>query len=229
MTKYKLAEHQRRLLEIMNQHKAWGIFAEAGTGKTILAITWIYNALMDGKISDALVICPAALVPNWEKSITDAIQFEQFAPLDIEILKEHVKIISFNRTWQASKHIIHHRSGEDETKRVYHVRSEIDKPWGAVIIDESHGLGIYNSIQTQTCLTLARMADYRYIMTGTPDGGQYTKLYGQISFLDPGKWRGITDFKNRYVIKTDHFGKPIKYRDAEILALKEQYASGVSD
>ena len=47
-----LGDHQIYAVECMDCADNLGIFYEAGTGKTAIALSWALNALKDGRIND---------------------------------------------------------------------------------------------------------------------------------------------------------------------------------
>ena len=207
----------------MDRRTALAIYAEAGTGKTITALSWIYNALLDGRIDNALVICPASLVPSWKLSIEKMVQFEDYTEDDVELMKEAVTIVSYGRTWKRINHETHHRDGTTSVRKLNIIRETIDHPWGAVVVDECHGLGSHSSIQTKACLKISQLAKYRFIMSGTPDSGKYEKLYGQIRFLQYDRWPNYASFDREIVISHDNYGKPYRYDVEAAEGLKKSY------
>ena len=188
------------------------LFYEMGTGKTAIALTWVHDHILDGTLDEVLVVGPAPVMDSWYHAIDKMAMFEGFWPEDIDIMHEVITLRSFGKVWTKDK-----RTGK------YAIRDDIDHHWDAVIIDESHGLGDHASVQTKACLQLARMTERRYIMTGTPDNGIYTKLYGQISFLYPDTWKNWTAFKKRAVLAENKFHKPIAYDVEYCEGLKHRY------
>lgn len=232
--KKHLVEHQLYALTCMEYNPAMGIFFEAGCGKTQVAITWIRDALRSGKIKDALVICPASLVPNWEKDIAESTDFDHITEDDVRLLQEKVTIRSYQMTYRILRKTVHHRDGYDEEVKKYIVREDLDKPWGAIVIDESHRIGSYKSRQTKTAIALAGTTEYRYILTGTPVSGStrsggpdYSKLFGQMMFLHPGIWRNWTDFCNRYVTSWTEYKSPASYDSASLKRIMQDNAIAV--
>lgn len=223
-----LADHQIYALEMMDANEALANFYAPGCGKTAIAITWINRAYKDGRIKNALVVCPASLVGNWERSVATADEFEGISKEDVEVLKKVIRVTSFQKVYRSEKKEVRHRDGHVTYKRALSLRPEVDRHWGAVIIDESHCIGAHNSVQTRACLTLAKLADHRYIMTGTPVAGgkgkeDFAKLYGQLKFLDQRVWSNWTDFCNRYVTAYDRWFKPYSYDINACRALMQEY------
>lgn len=228
MVKKTLADHQIYALEMMDANDYLANFYAPGCGKTAIAISWINRAYKDGRIKNALVVCPASLVGNWERSLATADEFEGISASDVKNLKKIVHVTSFQKVYKSEKKEIKHRDGQRTYKRTISLRPEVDRHWGVVIIDESHCIGAHNSVQTRACLTLGKLADHRYIMTGTPVAGgkgkeDFAKLYGQLKFLDPTVWSSWTDFCNRYVTAFDRWFKPTSYDITACRNLMQEY------
>jgi SNF2 family DNA or RNA helicase len=57
--------------------------------------------------------------------------------------------------------------------------------WAAVVLDEGHRIGQYNSKQTLALTTMLADVPRKCIMTGTPWNDGYERLYSMVRFLDP--------------------------------------------
>lgn len=228
-TKFKLAEHQEYAVYMMDVNPSLGLFYDLGTGKTMIALAWIYRAMQRGEIQTALVVCPASLVSNWGENIDKMTQFEGFTAAGVAELKKAVTVVSFQKTYRVARTPVQHRDGQTTVKRSISLRPEIDRPWGAVIVDELHNLGGHSSIQTKAALTLARLTKHRYGLTATPvTGGKgkedFSKLYGEIRFLEPDIWPNWTTFCGRYVTNYDRWHNPTDYNIPSCRALMINHA-----
>lgn len=229
MAKYKLREHQLYALELMTSNTELLIAYTMGTGKTVIALSWIKYALKQGLIKDALIVCPASLVEMWYQALDELSLFEGFDQHTIANIRNAVTIRSFQRTWRSEKVYKGKRNGRDVWSKKVSLRDDVDKPWGAVIIDESHSIGAHNSNQTATAITLGKLSRFRYAMTGTPvhgGGGQedFSKLYGQIQFLTRGEaFKNWTAFCKECVTAYDRWGSPTEYRVPHCRKLLQDY------
>lgn len=225
---FKLAKHQTYASNLMDTTPQLALFYEAGTGKTMCILDYLYRAFKHGEIENALVICPAAIVSSWESSIDKMVKFSGYTQFGVNQMKKMVTIRSFQRTYERKVQKVKHRNGNIEEKKVLKIRSDINHEWGAIIIDESQGLGDHSSVQTKTCLKLAEMTERRFILSGTPVSGgggkeDFKKLYGQLKFLDPDVFPSWKDFCVELVTGYDHYNKPNSYRVAECRALMQNY------
>ena len=226
--RFTLKEHQTFASEMMENVECLALFYEAGTGKTMCVLDWAYRECERGKLSSLLVICPANIVGVWTAAVDKMIQFEGYDTRGIARLKSIMTVRSFQKTYITETKERRHHDGTTSTYKQRSIRPDIDRYWGAIVVDESHGIGRHSSIQTKAALSLSMKADKRFILTGTPvsgggGAGDYKKLYGQLKFLDNAVWQNWSDFCRRYVTAYDVFHNPVKYRENELKALMEDY------
>lgn len=227
-SKYRLAEHQRFASAMMDDSPSLAIWYETGTGKTIIPEDWAYRQMLLGRLTSLLIVCPASLVGTWEASFDKMLMFEGYTAENVQKLKNLVTIRSFQKLYKTEKVQVKHRNGQIGEIKKTHLRPDVDRRWDAVVIDEAHCIGNHSSTQTKTCLTLGKLADRRYILTGTPVSGgggaeDFQKLYGQLKFLDDSVWRSWTDFRERYVLSVDPWGNPSRYRAEDLRSLMKDY------
>ena len=181
----------------MRANDFFALFMEQGTGKTIPSLFRIRDLLRSGSIEEALVVAPKSALGAWERDI------ELFDALDRDIIKAGITLINYDKVW---------RGGD---------KSPYYKKYGAIILDEAHLIKNRSSQRSKFLLKLACMADYRYILTGTPIGnGQLENIYSLYCFLDPYLERGrvcsrifggsYQKFQDRYCI-LNMYHKPSSY------------------
>lgn len=181
----------------MRSSNYFALFMEQGTGKTIPSLCRILDLLRSGAIEDALVVAPKSALGAWERDI------ELFDDLDREILKIGITLINYDKVWRGDK------------------KSPYYKKWGCIILDEAHLIKNRTSRRSKFILRIATMADYRYILTGTPIGnGQLENIWSLYCFLDPYLERGYPysrifggsykTFEDRYCI-LNMYHKPSSY------------------
>jgi SNF2 family DNA or RNA helicase len=168
-----------------------------GTGKTIPSLCRILDLLKSGEIENALVIAPKSALGAWERDI------ELFDIGDQVILKKGITLINYDKVWRGDK------------------KSPYYKKWGCIILDEAHSIKNRSSKRSKFILKIACMADYRYILTGTPiSNGQLENIWALYAFLDPYMERGYVyshifggaykKFEDRYCI-LNMYHKPSSY------------------
>ena len=193
----KLYRHQEIALSYMRANDFFALFMEQGTGKTIPSLFRILDLLRSGSIEEALVVAPKSALGAWERDI------ELFDSLDRDILRAGITLINYDKVW---------RGGD---------KSPFYKKWGCIILDEAHLIKNRSSQRSKFLLKLACMADFRYLLTGTPIGnGQLENIYALYCFLDPYLERGrvcsrifggsYQKFQDRYCI-LNMYHKPSSY------------------
>ena len=98
MALFKLAQHQSYASQMMENCGQLAIFYEAGTGKTMCALDYLYNAFKNGEIDNALIVCPASIVSNWRDSIEKMIKFRGYTAYGIRQMQQRIEVRSFQRT-----------------------------------------------------------------------------------------------------------------------------------
>lgn len=163
----KLYRHQEIALSYLRSNDCFALFMEQGTGKTIPSLFRILDLLKSGKIENALVVAPKSALGAWERDIA------LFDELDREILTECITLINYDKVWR----------GEEQSQHF--------KKYGCIILDEAHLIKNRTSRRSKFILKIATMADYKYILTGTPIGnGQLENIWSLYCFLDPYVERG---------------------------------------
>lgn len=158
----KLYRHQKIILSFLRNNNFFAVFAEQGTGKTIPSLFRILDLLKSGEIEDALVVAPKSALGAWERDI------ELFDDLDRDILKSGVTLINYDKVWRGDK------------------KSPYYKKWGCIVLDEAHCIKNRTSRRAKFLLKIGCLADYRYILTGTPiSNGQLENIWSLYCFLDP--------------------------------------------
>ena len=118
--------------------------------------------LKSGEIEDALVVAPKSALGAWERDI------ELFDDLDRSILKSGITLINYDKVWRGDK------------------KSPYYKKWGCIVLDEAHCIKNRTSRRSKFLLRIGCLADYRYILTGTPiSNGQLENIWSLYCFLDP--------------------------------------------
>lgn len=193
----KLYRHQEIALSYMRSSNYFALFMEQGTGKTLVGLFRILDLLKGGYIEEALIVAPKSALGAWERDI------ELFSDLDREILKAGITLINYDKVWRGDK------------------KSPYYKKYGCIILDEAHCIKNRTSRRSKFLLKIATMADYRYILTGTPIGnGQLENIWSLYAFLDPYLERGYVysrifggsykTFEDRYCI-LNMYHKPSSY------------------
>ena len=186
LTKYSLWDHQKVAIDHvwhhLNKHNGVYLRASMGAGKTKIVIDIANN---HNKIRNVLVICPAKALQVWD------FELEKHSIVEIfdEALQTTVTILD-GKTLQKKKNKL---DGVDFTTGINFVVANYrsahkigleHKRWDLIVSDESHNLKTADTIQTKFMAKLSYYGRYRIAMTGTPVGGKYEHLFGQMQFVN---------------------------------------------
>lgn len=218
-----LFKHQKIALSYMRSNDCFALFLEQGLGKTLPSLFRILDLLKSGAITEALVVAPKSALGAWERDL------ELFDELDREILSDSITLINYDKIW---------RGGD---------KSPYYKKYGCIVLDEAHSIKNRTSQRSKFLLKLATMADYKYILTGTPiSNGQLENIWSLYCFLDPylergrvysnifkeymcnvgsGEYKGsYSEFQDRYCV-LNRYHKPASYINVkELQKLINEYS-----
>ena len=212
--KTKPYAHQLKALEMSWNKEVFAYFMEMGTGKSKVLIDNISMLYDKGKINSALIIAPKGVYKNWYDSEIPNHMVEH-------INKKVVLWQSLINKTQQSKldslfklgvdlHILVMNVEAFSTKKgLEFAKKFLNCSSAMVAIDESTTIKNPAAKRTKAILSLAKMAKYRRILTGSPVTKSPLDLYTQCFFLDPFllDHQSYYSFRTRYALmKTANFG-----------------------
>ncbi|ETO16802.1 DNA repair and recombination protein RAD54, partial [Reticulomyxa filosa] len=191
---------------------------DMGLGKTLQAIAVLWTFLTQGiygkpTCENALILCPATLVKNWDDeikkwlgptAISTFVSVSQpvktiesfFNPVLCFVSKFFKKIF---HTLQKKKKkrcgkskrpvlIISYESFRENNEKL------VKFPLGLVICDEGHRLKNYKSGVFKAVSQVK--TERRLLLSGTPIQNNLIEMYSLVSFVNPGVWEDIDDFRS---------------------------------
>jgi SNF2 family DNA or RNA helicase len=158
------------MLNFANERNNSLIYAGMGTGKTLFALSYLrqFPGLK-------LVICPKPAMIAWRDDLIQFLPYDSALVLDKGTSKKKADLIS---RFQDQDLII---VVNYETARLLTLGKY---SWSAVVLDEGHRIGTYNSKQTLSLTRMLSRVPKKIIMTGTPYHDGYEKLYSMVRFFD---------------------------------------------
>lgn len=191
--KIDLLPYQKQTVAIALERPGMAVFDAPGLGKTVQGIATGYELLRRGLATRVVVVVPAAVRTQWAAEI---VKFTPTDPTDIVVVRGDRKqrAAAYEAADGASWLVVHY----DVLARDLNALSPLFT--GAfVIADEAHRVKSYTAARTKALRTLARRADRRMALTGTPvethPGEWFEVLSG---FACPGALGEPFDFNERY-------------------------------
>lgn len=195
---------RKKQMEALNKvygNKAIALFMDMRTGKTKVVIDMASALRMQGAADRVLIICPLSIRKNWVREIAVHAPF----PVDAFLL-DTSKPKDFDK-WVGTPHdfkwlLVGVESLAAGSAIKYAERFLLSGIKTIAVVDESSKIKNHSATRSQNCVKLARMAETRIAMTGTPIAHGPMDLFMQFEFLDP-DIIGMGDFysfRNRYAI-----------------------------
>jgi len=133
--------------------------SEMGTGKTCATVSFLEY----WKGTDALVVCPASLLTNWQQEIF------KFSGLDSSIVRKRSDVLHDGINIMS-----------------YNIASRLptSKVWGTVVLDESHYIKNATSKRSKHLLKITKRASRVVLLSGTPLS-KSKDLFTQLKALYP--------------------------------------------
>ena len=205
--KMKPYAHQLTALEKSWHKDTFAYFMEMGTGKTKVLIDNLAMLYDKGRVDGALIVAPKGVVGTW---------YNQELPAHLPDHIENVTVLwrSHINKKQQDKLDELFKTGQDLHILVMNVEAfSTDKGRNfaakflrshksLMAIDESTTIKNPKAKRTKNILSLAELARYRRIMTGSPVTRNPLDLYTQCYFLDPFHLNHTSyySFRNRYAV-----------------------------
>ncbi|XP_014520987.1 protein CHROMATIN REMODELING 19 [Vigna radiata var. radiata] len=164
---------------------------EMGLGKTVQAIT--YLTLLKRLHNDSgphLIVCPASVLENWERELKRWCPY--FSVLQYHGAGRAAYCKELNSLSKAglpppfnvllvcySLYERHSAQQKDDRKILKRWR------WSCVLMDEAHALKDKNSFRWKNLMSVARNANQRLMLTGTPLQNDLHELWSLLEFMMP--------------------------------------------
>lgn len=190
----KLWDHQAAAFHKLKNLRAGGLFAEMGTGKTLVAL----KLLEHWDTSRVLIVCPKAVMPVWQSEFAKHTEGWRVEVLNQASVSK--KTDQMNRALKSNGRlaiVVNYESvwREPLGKVILYNLPEV------VILDESHRAKAPAGQASRYLARLATKVKKRLALTGTPMPHSPLDVYAQYRFLDPEIFGfSFTRFRFRYAM-----------------------------
>ena len=160
-----LYPHQQKILDASKEMRKVAYFLDMGLGKTYLASEKIKTIPLE----EHIVVCQKSKVDDWVNHFIE--HYPEFTVIDL--------------TRKAGRQVCHNGGnvcvGIINYELFWRRRYYIPKSTYSLTLDESSLIG--NSKAKQTKFIMSLNPNYLILLSGTPTGGKYEKLFTQIKLL----------------------------------------------
>jgi hypothetical protein len=226
--------HQRKALLVSKDEPAYGLLAEAGTGKSAIIINNIAHLYRDSKIQQALIFSENGLHHKWRQhcsnDMPDDIDYQLYiyatkrldkdwasiesmvkAPLGLKIISMNIEALSLEKGWEFVKWFIKQNAT-------------------FVCIDEFQSIGVPSSKRSRNAVKMGAMAPYRRGMTGPLVAEGVHRVYSPMQYLDKKilECKNYEEFLERYTVRVGKFKKIVGTRNLDdLMARLEPYTFAI--
>ena len=205
--KTKPYAHQLTALEKSWHRDTFAYFMEMGTGKTKVLIDNLAMLYDRGKVNGALIIAPKGVIGTWYNQELPAHLPEHIDKVAVMWQaninkKQHEKLKSVMAQGHELHILVMNVEALSTAKGKDFAMSFLIAHNALVAIDESTTIKNPKAKRTKNILSIARLANYRRVMTGSPVTKNPLDLYTQCQFLDINHLghESYYSFRNRYAL-----------------------------
>jgi SNF2 family DNA or RNA helicase len=221
-------QHQKQAVERFIDEPYGALFCEMGTGKTKIQLDILQNAKTPVA---ALIVAPNGLHHNWArneipKHVTKADIYCWNGPPSSKKKRQELTNFynkqSYNKFFLINIEALRTKSGFDYALAFLVGSAKSERH---MIVDESTCIKNPKAQQTKAVMRLAKQAERRWILNGTPITQGPLDLYSQCKFLDAASIpeRTYTTFKHAYAVEQTmtmgnrSFNKVVGYKNLDEL------------
>ena len=203
--KTKPYAHQLTALQKSWNKETYAYFMEMGTGKTKVLIDNLAILYDKGKVDGALIIAPKGVIGTWYNQeipthLPDHIENVSVLWQALITKKQKESLDSLFKTEEKLHILIMNVEALSTSKGTEFAAKFLNCHRSMIAIDESTTIKNSSAKRTKNILSLAKLAKYRRIMTGSPVTKNPLDLYSQCEFLSPWllNFQSFYAFRNRY-------------------------------
>ena len=203
--KTKPYAHQLTALQKSWNKETYAYFMEMGTGKTKVLIDNLAMLYDKGKVDGALIIAPKGVIGTWYNQeipthLPDHIENVSVLWQALITKKQKESLDSLFKTEEKLHILIMNVEALSTSKGTEFAAKFLNCHRSMIAIDESTTIKNSSAKRTKNILSLAKLAKYRRIMTGSPVTKNPLDLYSQCEFLSPWllNFQSFYAFRNRY-------------------------------
>jgi SNF2 family DNA or RNA helicase len=210
----KLHEYQKFSVKYIEDHPESGLFLDCGLGKTVIALTALFDLMLDSfLVRKALIIAPLRVARDIRTSELAKWRHLDGLNCSVAVGDENKRKSAFKQKTQI---YVINRENVDWLIN----KSGVPFDFDMAVIDELSSFKAWNSKRFKALCKVRPKLKRIVGLTGTPAPNGLMDLWAQIGLLDMGKRLGryITHFRNRYF-------EPDKRNGMQIFSYKPKFGA----
>lgn len=177
-------EHQVRGYGFCSQVPSSGLFADQGTGKSLMAIAVAGRRYLDGEVTRVVVVSPKTVKSVWPRELRSHAGYEWSASVNKKPPTGDGCLF-----W-----VMSYGEVKGLTKEIRKWKPEM------IIADESHRLKNRDTKTFKSFRDACVKIPYRLLLTGTPIGKCISEAWSQFNIIDKDLFGSFSSFKDRYLV-----------------------------
>jgi len=177
-----------------------------GAGKTATSIAAIEYLHDLEEVDKCLVIVPSSLKYQWEREI------KKFTNASATVIDGTPQKRATQ--WRASipsRYVIVNPESLQKDEAILKKHK-----FEAVVVDEATMIKSPGSKRSRFIKRISKPILYRFALTGQPIENRPEELFSIMAFVDPEVFGNFKDFDRAFILR-DHFGKPTRYRNLDVM------------
>lgn len=206
MFKGKLYPFQEEAREKMTDRGKMLLAVVMGGGKTVITINSLESLFDQGEIGRAIVVVPASLKYQWLREIT------KFTNSRAVVIDGNAK--AREALWRSALRARYVIVNPETLVNDVHLFNSLR--FEAMVIDEATMIKSPRAKRSRLLKKLGKKCQYRFALTGQPIENKPEELFSIMEFVDPSVLGRFDWFDKTFIVR-DKFGKPVRYRNLNLL------------
>lgn len=177
-----------------------------GLGKTPTTIAACETLCEDGEADRVLVVVPASLKYQWLREIK---KFTNSKAIVIDGSPSH-RELAWKMATRFRYAIVNPETAINDADSIRRYDYQV------MVIDEATIIKSNTAKRTKMLKRLGKRALYRFALTGQPIENRPEELFSIMQFVDPDVLGDFETFDQTFIVR-DYYGKPLRYRNLEVL------------
>jgi SNF2 family DNA or RNA helicase len=179
-----------------------------GAGKTITALAAIELLAADGRVASGWVFCPNSIKLQW----LGEIRRRTGASCQVVDGDRAQRRFQYHHSYRYRYNVANY----DVLRNDYDmVRKLVGQP-DFVIADEATAIKSFRAKRSRILKAWSKDSPYRFALTGQPIENRPEELFSIMEFVDRDVLGPFPKFDRTFILR-DHFGRPVRYRNMDVL------------
>lgn len=190
-------KHQTKVFDRFKDQNMGAILLEMGLGKSRITIQIAEHKYAKGEITACMIVMPKSLLSNWAK-----IEIPKHSEKEFSIYQWHSKEIQFFKREKLQYFLINHDAIiTDSFNAVFKAFYGMHKKF-MLVAEESTGFKSMKAKRTKRIITLSRVAQSRFILSGAPITQGPMDAFSQFEILTPAALghKSMVTFRSKYAV-----------------------------